>query len=746
VTSDRIPAVRPYALAKILGHNATQLGARCGSAACDLLITRFKEAVKSSDEDQYSYIWRKSIEDYEQNFRRDDVLEVLVNGLRDVLLAYCAADPSGAAETTRFLLKSEFPTLVRIGIYACTKCYPQIGSVFWDALQDTWFLEPAYWHEIYGFLNTCFRHLSGERDRLLSLIRQLKGKWREGLPTDELDERQRRNILHAIQGQGDKEVDQLYTELVRKHGPVGEHPEFQTYTGGVLVGEQSPVTTEELLVRSLDDVIDYLKSFQATGNWGEPSEDGLGRVLAEVIRRVPERFHGQLARFLECKRVYQYYVLRALQEEWNAGNDISWGEMLAFADALTTSPTFAEELKNSDQRGFRANVRWVASTIADLIHAGVRDDKRAFAPDHLDLAQKIAVRLINIVPSDTEGKATDAVAEAINTAHGHVLEATINLALRRSRLEEQAAGNHDSAWKSLSSTFGKELEQSTYELNFEFSTIVARYLPNFHYLSEAWVTQNFERIFLTEKPRVWRCAAQGFSYIGNFYPWLFKLLRSGGHLERMLEEDMKATHVHEIALQYLAIAYLQQLEDFTERGSLLAKIVSELRGGDLKHLSWFFWTFRNAGLLSDQRERVLGFWKVVSEQITGRENEYADVLSALSQLAEFIDELSPELEALWTQAATYANVNYHEPYVVENLNRLVRKYPAAVARVFRAILDRFVPDYDPQHIVSCVESLFECGENDAAEEICNIYEQRGPRDLLRPIFGKYRSKPVGPSQ
>ena len=275
--------------------------------------------------------------------------------------------------------------------------------------------------------------------------------------------------------------------------------------------------------------------------------------------------------------------------------------------------------------------------------------------------------------------------------------------------------------------------------SYEFSTLVVTYLPNLHYLDSNWVKLNFEKVFPLNHPQAWLCAAQGFAYIHAYHNWLFELLRGGEHLERMLEFPMDRGHVCEKALQYLAIAYLNGKENLDAPDGLLRKVIVELREAQIKHLCWFFWTFRKNGLSGPERQRIIDLWRLISTQVQGIEAQHKAILSAASLFAEFLDDISPIAEALWTQAAVYADEGHHGYTFVEHLAAHASKSAAAVARVFLAALKAgFVPTYDPKDIHACVEQLFKAGEIDAAVSICEIYERKGQRDLLRPLYDKYR--------
>lgn len=77
--------------------------------------------------------------------------------------------------------------------------------------------------------------------------------------------------------------------------------------------------------------------------------------------------------------------------------------------------------------------------------------------------------------------------------------------------------------------------------------------------------------------------------------------------------------------------------------------------------------------------------------------------------------------------------------MVEQLVRLVTKHPEAVARVFRAALEGFVPSYKSEDIIRCVEKLAELGRIEDAGWICNEYAVNGST-LLKGTYEVLRNK------
>jgi len=272
----------------------------------------------------------------------------------------------------------------------------------------------------------------------------------------------------------------------------------------------------------------------------------------------------------------------------------------------------------------------------------------------------------------------------------------------------------------------------------EFSTLLGMYVANIEYLNADWLKANIDRIFSTKNADAWMHAASGFVYVSGFSRSLYDLLRAQGHLAKILATDFDDQHVHEVALQFLAIGYLNGLDRLDEANGLIASLIRECDVEKIRHLLWVFWTLRGSGALGDHKDRIIDLWEAVLQRIADDKSAYKRVLSRLNLLAVFIDNIDGRVETLWKDAAAYAEVDFNGTTLVEEMARLSEAFPAAIGRIFLSALTNSVPTYDPKHIQECVRHLYERGEKDLADQICEKYERAGHGEIVRSIYRTYR--------
>ena len=158
--SDKVGVMDSHHLGEVLKSSARKLGERCGAVAVDMLARRLSDYIGSAERDKYSYIWRSAIEDHEQDAHKVDMRAILVDAVRDAALGATSTSSPAALSVANSLLKSPYPTLIRVGIFVCREHYGTVGAAFWECATESWFLEVTYWHELYWFINKAFSRFS----------------------------------------------------------------------------------------------------------------------------------------------------------------------------------------------------------------------------------------------------------------------------------------------------------------------------------------------------------------------------------------------------------------------------------------------------------------------------------------------------------------------------------------------------------------------------------------------------------
>lgn len=737
---NREGVVDSYHLSEIFKATAEKLGGRCGATAVEVLARRLIDYIGAPEDDKYSHIWRSAIEDHEQDAHRDDTRVTLVTAVRDAALGATNINTGTAEAALKLLLKSPYPTLNRIGIYVCGECYGKVGTVFWENVEIKWFIDSVYWHEIYWFIRKSFQRFSTtERNKFITIIESINGSLSDDRKQKELHDIHRRNLLHPAFGKGDSEIDEKYQDLVRKLGDIREHPDFHTYSEMGWAGDRSPISSDSIVGMSDADMVAFLKGFLPDNRaFNGPTYRGLASSISAATRASEDGFSQRILLFSDLSRPCQHGLLRGLKERWAEDKrDIDWSATLSLLHSIVSSPNFIADLAATPQEGWEPSVYWVISDIADLIKAASGKERKIPKEMHQPCLKILQIILDSTVPAEASSS-YEAVSQAINSYRGKTLESLIHLALAMRREEASEVSDSNTTWKAIEPILESELRTSELGLNADFSALSGMYCINFSYLNKDWTEANFDRIFSSTNSMAWECAAQGFSYQRHFYDWLFKRLSTGGHLRKMIYSKSLPNQVTERALQFLGLAYLNDLEDINSQ-SLLNEMISTLRIDGLSHLCWFFWTLRGTAEAATYTQKIMEFWIRTGEQAHAMNARLPEMQSSLSQLAVFIPNLNPIYVSLLLEAAPHAHAQHHGPILLDNLLRLARDYPKEVAEIYRAAISGVLLEYPKEDVIELVRRIAEAGEVDEAEWICNAYAQKGST-LLKSYYETLRAR------
>ena len=128
-----VTIVKSYWLKELINHHASSLGNKIGGEAAKLFANRVDEVFGHGDRAKWSSMFRHAVEEDGQNHRSIATDDIVVDGLRDVLLGWCDVDVMAAKPFVDSLLRSENEMLRRIGIFVLGQQWkPSEGALLSD--------------------------------------------------------------------------------------------------------------------------------------------------------------------------------------------------------------------------------------------------------------------------------------------------------------------------------------------------------------------------------------------------------------------------------------------------------------------------------------------------------------------------------------------------------------------------------------------------------------------------------------
>jgi hypothetical protein len=460
--------------------------------------------------------------------------------------------------------------------------------------------------------------------------------------------------------------------------------------------------------------------------------------VRQLIKTEPLRYVTRLHALIACDLAYIYEIIEGYAELWNQKAalpwDDVWRDLLGFLEDVTRQQEFWSKNNAEKRTSFVANRYWIVSSIARLIESGAKDDNHAFHPMHLPHAEQMVLFLMGKEESEDFKEMKDAVSTAINSPRGQLFEALINLTLRNCRLEEQVSKRHDLTWSRFVSTYEKELDRRG---ALEVPTLFANYLPNFLYMSKKWTLDNLPRIFDVSGLQWWRCAMQGYAYVGTVYDEVYGYLKSSGSLVRALDDSEIGDKVQEKVVQNIGVAYLAGFEEMGGPGSLIDALIGRRRESEIGHLVWFVWTKR-----ADKEElnkgRVFDLWRALLENQDLKTPTGRKIASKLCTWLAFVEELTPEIQSLLLPCLKFADEEHNAIEVLEGIARISSKQPRESYELWLQVLDGSHPDFPDEALHRALENLIRSGPDGLrhAREVADRYILAGidkPARIIRDL-------------
>ena len=683
--------VDDYWLNEIIGHHAKALGMKVGKDAAYLLSERVREVFGRGGREKWSYIFRPSVEDSRQNHQGRNAENTMVEGLRDVLLAWTDADRDSAEPFVLRLLTDPNEMLRRVGIFVLAEKWPQLKGLYHGVVGPKLF-EHAHLHELYGLLRRQFEDFSDEDKSATLIALQSLSQCDDG--ESEHLERVQYRWLSAVEGTAYQPASEWLSQLSRKCGGLPKYPDFITYAETRVGPGPSPYGVAELVAFAGDrSIVETLRTFEPGNGLDAPTVEALVGEIERAIQVSPSQFADALPDFADAPPEYQYAVLngflKLLRDKKatvaTTERDHLWRRLFDFFEQLLANPQFwtVRGRKWQDVTG-----SWVANAISDLLHHGTRADQYAYPACLLSRGWTLVHHLVECGEAATEPN-HDPMTQAINSSKGRALEAAFSHILRRCRLADVESGSHESVWSEVSGFMDRQIGLCV-DANFEFSTLCGALIDNLPYISAHWLREHLDEIFPVSYPANFSCALAGLAYASSTRA-TYRILRDAGVIDNALQVELRGRGCRERLMERLAHAYLW--EDESICSPRFATMFDGARTDDLELISRVFCSIPPDSLDENQIGLVLSYWRRCVRLVRSLPEPPDDLLSSLSGMVVFLDTIEGNLDLL-KAVAPFVHVNHDAERFIAELTRLAPANPDGACKVLAKFIDARAPFYD----------------------------------------------------
>jgi len=722
-----------YWLQKALEKYTKDIAELCGIRAAEIAINKIK-AIVSEDKRQFNVIWIPTIEDHPQSMTFSDRYECqLVRFVRDVLETF---PPEKIRNKVEKFLKEEHSIFRRLAIHIINYHYDALNDLFWQ-LDENPLKQELLKHELYELFKNHAEKFDKEHiNKVISWIEELSID-KEDLDREYTEEQieqmiasQRKEWLTAILHLDNPKVKSLYEKYNQLYPYEIKHPGFLFWMEEVEIrdSKERKRLYTEFLEKSNKEIVQFLIDYR--GNLGEIDREDLADIFRDSVASNPEKFISELEMFLNIPSLYQHALLWGFLKAWESGHDIDWIEVFNFIENLLDSKDFwigRSKLINYEN--------WIISRIAEIIENISKRENFCLSEELSTKIEKILLTLIENTESVLEGK-EDLITAVLNSPKGKVVSAVIDYSLRC--MKERKTKR----LQTIKGEFSRRLNRK-FEPSLEFSVVLGERLLDLYRIDKNWVIENINKIFPKDDEQHWKAAFTGYLFFTRvIYRSIYNLLKENGHYEKALTTIPFDSSFTEQLVQHICIAYLQSLED---KESLIYKLIEKSNVKQLSALVNYF------SLLNRRKKNIANFVDKVEFLLRKlydiaikkeQEPDYQELLAKLPNIVFLIDRIDKEIFEWLKISVKYFNRSFPPLEFLKYMLSKVHTNPKEIGWLFLYLTEMEIYfTYRKKDVQKLVETLYEKGEKETANKICNSYgimfSQSGSMDFLYEIYKKH---------
>jgi len=704
--------IEAYIFNDFLNKNKKELASLCGKEASLIGINKIGEIL---EKDKYEFdihsIW--TIKDEEQPRSTDSYEYQIVRFIRDI---YEQSNPETIREDITILLNRKHSIFKRIAIHVINHHYKKLNDIFWQSWQenplDDYQLKP----EIYElFKNNCNLFTNKQIIKVIGWIntQDYKEKVKEAKAL------RKREWLETLISTNNPKVLEEY----EKNKKINPNP--ITYPGKVIWMDTywgkdvSPISSEELLKKSNEQIFQYLINFKEEKFLNKPTQEGLDDTLRKSIAENPGKYTEDLPPLFKLSFSYHRVILQGLNKAWRENKSFHWENVFDYILAII-------DQENNNYRDFweveyekgRYDYRnSIITEIAHLIHEGTKNDDHAFDEMLLPIAERILLLLARNVKSslNTTG---DLHSRIINSVKYDIFSAMISYSLRYVRINPDLA-KEDRWKKEIKEDFTNRLENETSEFYFT----LGQYFLNLYYLDKEWVQKNINKIFRKEYELLYKSSIIGFfAYANKVYLEIYNLLKENNILLHALNCKFSERHINEKVIQHICVGCIEDWEELEDPNSLISKILKDKKEYQIAEVVRFVEMFRE-NLTEKVKQKIKPLWERIFNIISKNEEkpEFQNIAVELIDWLNLVDKIDEDIFN-WLKLSVKYIDQYNPGWVYRKFYKHIDKNPKKIGKLILEMLKHKVPvPYDIKDITNVVEVLYSENQKVIADEICNIY-------------------------
>jgi len=580
-----------------------------GLSALSLLCDLLEDAIRLSQRrreraegEDRSHVWQPEVENERDSQPRNWLVAAVLSASEQII----EKDRKRLPEIVALVEARQRSIFKRIALQLLRKSTgddPEVRDLISARLSDrelfaAWELK----HEYFSLAEAHFAQLSpAEKERILSWIDdgpdvevyRRNREWLHGtLPNEEdVADYIRRWKLErlaplrvSLTGRRKEEFDELNATLgelnIATPRPVVQMVDREL---------ESPKSKDEFRSMGVDEIILFLRSWQASGNHGEASRAGLRYELASVIAEEPDRFAVAAAEFGGLGPAHLGTLISGLRQAVTNRIPFSWYPVL---ETCRTGVSLGGRADSVDTRNEsrESDVYSLKQSITELLKAGLsrslgaaeipldlRDivwDTLRPLTDEFDAPPRQHTVYYSSDESDGKPGGVNSIrVEAMNCVLQYAEWVERHLEADSSSEERSALSFDD--MPEVREILNKHLDPE-YEPALAVREFYGRAFPHLCRIDPKWAAENNERVFPSQDDLLnyYRAAWEEYIIFNDPYNVVFDVLRDeyGRAVDLIGTETLKERHSYnpeEYLAQHLMLLYVRGKLDLDEPGGLL---------------------------------------------------------------------------------------------------------------------------------------------------------------------------------
>jgi len=694
----------------------------------------------------YSQIWIKSLAlgDNEHSNAAENVLTRII---RDLLLTKCGAKPEEGKLIIDALLSKryKFPIFKRFVLLCIDRYWDNYPKHLDEILESDYEIlkEPDCEVEMHDILKN--HHLvfsPAVKLKLKELINDVPEYYIED--GEKSVAYWKFKWLSPLRENDDFKT--LYEEAKQKaelKDGVPYEPEHTSIKSGILI-HNTPISKDDILKKPIFELVKDLNDFKGARYLhdaldGEPDQEGLAETLQAAVKDNPKKFTDEIDAFHKTNYFYVHSLFRGFKEAWNANTDIDWEKIFNFSIKYFDRGNDAilkEALAAQGEDSGKGKYIWLVEDIVDLIADGCSNDKRSFDPKHHDAVEKIFELVLHIPMSEKQPDTQrDALTYALNTTIGRIIRSYISFSLHKARITKKTEDD-----------WGKNKFERFFDKGIEADIWFGGYLPQMNYLDNNYTG---EKIISFAKNNTtdfkWKRFMEGYLTMAQVYKDVYGFMRQN-YLKAINCKNLEK-RVDQRLVQHLCIGYLNFNESLKKENkdgseSLFYKMLTVGRTDRWLEVPRFFWSLTGQKVSDDAKTKIVKFWRwthknqnIVKDN-TG--NDYDSFLGSMADLTILLDNIDEKNEGWLMLCVPHIEKHHNSSFFIRSLKKFndpesIKK----IGKIFKKILENTTPTFPQDDITIIVRRVYEKGDRNDADDICNTYGRRGIH-FLKPLWDEFQ--------